>query len=52
MPVSFSKVEVTAPHAADLGFRLSLPSGLIFEWSGGEVPEPVVDLLERLAQPR
>ena len=35
-----------------LGYRLSLPSGLVFEWSGGEVPELVVDLLERLAQPR
>ncbi len=50
--VAFSKIELASSPARDLGYRLSLPSGLVFEWSGGEVPEPVVDLLERLAQPR
>ena len=50
--VAFSRIEVAAPVATDLTYRLSLPSGLVFEWSGGEVPEPVVGLLERLAQPR
>lgn len=50
--VAFSKIELASSPTRDLGYRLSLPSGLVFEWSGGEVPEPVVDLLERLAQPR
>lgn len=50
--VAFSKIELAPSAPRDLGYRLSLPSGLVFEWSGGEVPEPVVDLLERLAQPR
>ena len=50
--IAFSKIEVAPSPSRDLGYRLSLPSGLVFEWSGGEVPEPVVDLLERLAQPR
>jgi hypothetical protein len=50
--VSFSKIEVASPAASDLAYRLSLPSGLVFEWGGGEVPEPVVNLLERLAHPR
>jgi hypothetical protein len=50
--VAFSKIEVASSPARDLGYRLSLPSGLVFEWSGGEVPDLVVDLLERLAQPR
>ena len=50
--VAFSKIELASSPARDLGYRLSLPSGLVFESSGGEVPEPVVDLLERLAQPR
>jgi hypothetical protein len=50
--VAFSKIELASSPARDLGDRLSLPSGLVFEWSGGEVPKPVVDLLERLAQLR
>jgi hypothetical protein len=50
--VAFSKIELASSPARDLGYRLSLPSGLVFEWSGGDVPEPVVDLLERLAQAR
>lgn len=51
-PASFSKIELAAPAPRALGYRLSLPSGLVLEWSGGEVPAPVVALLERLAQPR
>lgn len=50
--VAFSKIELASSPARDLGYRLSLPSGLVFEWSGGEVPDPVVALLERLAQLR
>jgi hypothetical protein len=50
--VAFSKIELASSPTRDLGYRLSLPSGLVFEWSGGEVPGPVVDLLERLAQIR
>jgi hypothetical protein len=50
--IAFSKIELASSPARALGYRLSLPSGLVFEWSGGEVPEPVVHLLERLAQPR
>lgn len=50
--VAFSKIELASSPVRDLEYRLSLPSGLVFEWSGGAVPEPVVELLERLAQPR
>jgi len=50
--VAFSRIELASSPTRDLGYRLSLPSGLVFEWSGGEVPTPVVDLLERLAQIR
>ncbi len=49
-PVSFSKVTVT-PGMADSRFRLELPSGVALEWSGGDVPESVAVLLERLARP-
>jgi len=48
--VSFSKIAVT-PAVADPRFRLELPSGVALEWSGGEVPESVAGLLERLARP-
>lgn len=45
--VSFSKIAVT-PTATDPRFRLELPGAMAFEWSGGDVPESVVVLLERL----
>ena len=45
--VSFSKVAVHAA-AADPRFRLELPGGIALEWAGGEVPESVAALLERL----
>lgn len=32
--------------------ELSLPNGIVLEWSGAELPSPVVELLERLTQPR
>ena len=48
--VTFSKIAVT-PVVVDSGFRLELPSGVALEWSGGEVPESVALLLERLARP-
>lgn len=51
-PVAFSKVELTAPRVSQPDFRLSLPNGLVLEWSGSELPLPVVELVERLAQPR
>ena len=47
--LSFSKVTVT-PVVANLRFRVSLPGGVALEWSGGEVPESVMVLLERLAR--
>ena len=49
-PVSFSKI-VVSPAVADPRFRLELPSGVALEWSGGDVPESVAVLLERLARP-
>ena len=48
--VSFSKVAVTRA-ATDPRFRLELPGGMALEWSGGDVPESVAVLLERLARP-
>ena len=51
-PASFSKVELTTPRTARAEFRLSLPNGLVLEWSGSELPLPVVELVERLTQPR
>jgi hypothetical protein len=51
-PVAFSKVELTTPRTSRPDFRLSLPNGLVLEWSGSELPLPVVELVERLTQPR
>jgi hypothetical protein len=51
-PASFSKVELATPRTARAEFRLSLPNGLVLEWSGSELPLPVVELVERLTQPR
>ncbi len=48
--VSFSKIAVT-PASTDSRFRLELPGGMALEWSGGDVPESVAVLLERLAHP-
>jgi hypothetical protein len=47
--LSFSKVTVT-PVVANLRFRVSVPGGAALEWSGGEVPESVMVLLEHLAR--
>ena len=49
-PVSFTPIQVT-PEGNDARFRVQMPSGITLEWSGGEVPESVVVLLERLARP-
>jgi hypothetical protein len=46
--VSFSKIVVT-PTVSDSRFRLELPGEMVLEWSGGDVPESVAVLLERLA---
>jgi hypothetical protein len=51
-PVAFSKVEIRAPREAVGEFRLSLPNGFVLEWSGPEVPEGLVGLLERLVAAR
>ena len=51
-PVTFSKIELALPHEPRPDFRLNLPNGLVFEWSGSELPSPVVELLERLIQLR
>jgi len=51
-PVAFSKVELTAPRVSRPDFRLSLPNGLVLEWSGSELPTPIVELVERLTKPR
>jgi hypothetical protein len=45
--VSFTKIAVT-PAVTDPRFRLELPGGVALEWSGGDVPESVAVLLERL----
>jgi hypothetical protein len=49
-PVSFAQIQVT-PDVNDARFRVQMPSGITLEWSGGEVPESVVVLLERLSRP-
>jgi hypothetical protein len=51
-PVSFSKIELTTPRVSRPDFRLSLPNGLVLEWSGAELPLPVMELVERLTEPR
>ena len=50
--VAFSKVEVASPRRSSADFRLSLPNGLVLEWSGGDLPSPVIELVERLTQSR
>jgi hypothetical protein len=51
--VAFSKVALAPPPAmARPDFRLSLPNDLVLEWSGSELPEAVVELVERLTRPR
>ena len=47
--VAFSKITV-ASAPLDSRFRLELPGGMALEWSGGDVPESVAVLLERLAR--
>ena len=49
--LAFEKVRV-APKPDLAGYRLSLPNGLVLEWSGEELPEPVVSLVERLVRLR
>jgi hypothetical protein len=51
-PVTFSKIELALPRESRPDFRLNLPNGLVFEWSGSELPSPVMELLERLIQLR
>ena len=50
--VAFSKVGVRSPRTPGAEFRLSLPGGVVLEWSGEKLPAAVVDLVERLTQPR
>lgn len=49
-PISFSKIAV-APAIVDPPFRLVLPGEIVLEWSGGDVPESLASLLERLVRP-
>ena len=51
-PMAFSKVEVASPGRSSLDFRISLPNGVVLEWSGGALPSLVIELVERLAQSR
>ncbi len=51
-PVSFSRVELRPPQPSPAEFRLSLPNGFILEWSGPELPEGVMALVDRLTVPR
>jgi hypothetical protein len=50
--VSFSKVELSTRRRPSPDFRLSLPNGLVLEWSGADLPSLVIDLVERLTRPR
>ena len=50
--MAFSKVEVASPGRSSLDFRISLPNGVVLEWSGDELPSLVIELVERLAQSR
>jgi hypothetical protein len=47
-PGAFAKIERMEPLRSAADFRLGLPSGITLEWSGSELPSPVVQLLERL----
>jgi len=47
--VSFSKIAV-AKATPEPRFRLEIPGGAALEWAGGEVPESVVSVLERLTR--
>jgi hypothetical protein len=49
---AFSKVQLSASSRPGFDFRLSLPSSVVLEWSGEELPTSVVDLLERLTDRR
>jgi len=51
-PLLFSKVELATPRRSPSDFRLSLPNGVVLEWSGAEFPSPVIDLVERLTRSR
>jgi hypothetical protein len=50
--VSFSRVDLRSPQPTAADFRLSLPNGFVLEWSGPELPEGVVALVDRLTSPR
>ena len=51
-PISFSRVDLRSPQPSTAEFRLSLPNGFVLEWSGSELPEGVVALVDRLTLPR
>ena len=45
---AFTKIERMKPLRPAADFRLGLPNGITLEWSGSELPSPVVQLLESL----
>jgi hypothetical protein len=50
-PAGFSRVRVGSNSSSPItavGFRLRMPGGVTLEWSGEELPEAVVELVERL----
>jgi len=49
----FEPVRLTAPALEGRSaYRLLLPGGLVFEWSGDALPDAVVDIVERLVRLR
>ncbi len=48
--VSFSKIGLATPRGSQPG--VSFPNGLVLEWSGAELPSPIVALVEQLTKPR
>lgn len=45
---AFAKIERMKPLRTAADYRLGLPNGITLEWSGSELPSPVLELLGRL----
>ena len=50
--LAFERVELSSRRTPGAEYRLSLPNGLSLEWSGHDLPGPVIDLVERLTKLR